>query len=264
MVVESIDQVLSVDLVANPATTTGLFEDDSEGSAANGRPTRDEHTAAMHQINSQAMGEIHSHMNETDGKRTTLAQKRKRIQSVLAAWQDFLNALSPPASGYSAGDTTRESTDMDWKDIDLEGLKKNRPELLTALQESLEKGPPAQRQDDELKTLQEELKALRAEKAGRELQEAIASELKAAGLDPANKAHCSEVFLEDLRATAEPAKRTAKIADRKMLVAQTAAGGHALPGRGPSTGSPLQESAEARVIPPATAPLTQRIARFVK
>ena len=49
---------------------------------------------------------------------------------------------------------------MDWKDIDLDGLKQNRPELLTALQESLEKG-------DELKAIQEELKTLKAEKAAR-------------------------------------------------------------------------------------------------
>jgi hypothetical protein len=31
VMVESIDKVLSVDLVANPATTTGLFEDEAEG-----------------------------------------------------------------------------------------------------------------------------------------------------------------------------------------------------------------------------------------
>jgi hypothetical protein len=143
---------------------------------------------------------------------------------------------------------------MDWKDIDLDGIKANRPELLAALQESFEKG-------DELKALQEELKTLREEKKARELKEAIAGELKTAGLDPANRAHCSEVFLEDLTATADPAKRKAKIDDRKALVgAHKPAQGAAVP----STGSPLQESHEAPAIPPVTAPLSQRIARFAK
>ncbi len=216
MVVESIDQVLSVDLVANPATTTGLFEDDAES----GEPSTQDSVPstqnsvlstqllpALHKINSAAIAEIHGHINETDGKNTTPAQKRTRIQQTLAGWQDSISALSPPADDTE----TKESTDMDWKDIDLDGLKQNRPELLTALQESFEKG-------DELKAIQEELKTLKAEKADRELQEAIAGELTAAGLDPANKTHCSEVFLEDLRTTADAARRKAKIDDRKALV----------------------------------------------
>ena len=162
---------------------------------------------ALHKINSAAIAEVHGHINETDGKNTTPAQKRTRIQQTLAGWQDSISALSPPADDTE----TKESTDMDWKDIDLDGLKQNRPELLTALQESFEKG-------DELKAIQEELKTLKAEKADRELQEAIAGELTAAGLDPANKTHCSEVFLEDLRTTADAARRKAKIDDRKALV----------------------------------------------
>jgi len=200
--------VLSVDLVANPATTTGLFED------------------------------------ETDGKKTTPAQKRTRIMKSLAGWQDSIKALSPPADDAE----TKESTDMDWKDIDLDGLKKNRPELLTALQESLDKG-------DELKTLQEELKTLKQEKAARELQEAIAGELKAAGLDPANKTQSSDVFLEDLAATADAGKRAAKIADRKQLVASSPA---------PFSPAPMQEATDSAAIPPVTAPLSQRLARFAK
>ena len=133
-------------------------------------------------INSAAMDEIHGHMNETDGKKTTPAQKRTRVLRSLADWQDNIKALSSPVTptqstgcpagypGYPADDEeTRESTDMDWKDIDLDGLKKNRPELLTELQESSDtRSADARSADgtsagDELKALQEELKTLKAE-----------------------------------------------------------------------------------------------------
>ena len=86
-----------------------------------------------------------------------------------------------------------------------------------------------------------ELKTLKAEKANRELQEAIAGELKAAGLDPANKTHCSEVFLEDLRATADAAQAEGQ--DRRPQGTWSAQSRHAAPP--PSTGSPLQESHDA-------------------
>ena len=89
------------------------------------------------------------------------------------------------------------------------------------------------------------------------MQEAIAGELKAAGLDPADKTQLSEVFLEDLHATADPARRKAKIDDRKQLVLSRGA-------VAPTTGSPLQEAHDGAAIPPASAPLAQRIARFAK
>ncbi len=241
VVVESIDKVLSVDLVANPATTAGLFEDDAGGEERRGTQELDRRrkgegemnaislsppppfslsppsVAAMHEINARAMQEIHGHMHESDEKRTTPAQKRTRVLQALAGWQDSINALSLPAGDAN----TRESTDMDWKDIDLDGLKKNRPELLTALQESADTSSAdasSARKNDEWKALQEELETLRQEKAARDLQESIAGELKAAGLDPANAVHVSAVFLEDLKMTADAALRKAKIDDRKQLV----------------------------------------------
>jgi hypothetical protein len=119
------------------------------------------------------------------------------------------------------------------------------------LQESHEKS-------DELAALQEELKTLRQEKATRELETSINQLLKAAGLDPADKLHVSEVFLEDLKQTADAAQRKAKIDDRRALVGMTKAAA------APTTGSPLQEGQDGLPIPPAGAPLSQRIARFAK
>ena len=274
VVVESIDKVLSVDLVANPATTAGLFEDDAGSGelGAGGAPAQrvgEQGVESAEQDGTvlpsapgsplQAPNSPLPAMYESDGKRTTPAQKRTRVLQALAGWQDSINALSLPAGDAN----TRESTDMDWKDIELDGLKKNRPELLTALQESADTSSAdasSARKDDEWKALQEEIKALRQEKAARDLQESIAGELNAAGLDPTNAVHVSEVFLEDLRTTADAAVRKAKIDDRKQLV------GAARPVSSvPNTGAiPMQETGDSASIPPASAPLAQRIARFTR
>ncbi len=102
-----------------------------------------------------------------------------------------------------------------------------------------------------IKTLKRRSTATRPRRPRRALQEAIAGELKAAGLDPANKTQCSQVFLEDLAATADPARRKAKIDDRKQLV------GAARPAAGsppPFTRPALQESHDAPAVPPADGP----------
>ena len=227
VVVESIDQVLSVDLVANPATTTGLFEDEA-GSLEQGAGSQRAPLPALAPC-------------------SLLPASSPPAPS--AGGQDLFTSSSLPA-----GDNTQEFTEMEIKDLTLDQLKKERPDLVTALQESL--ATAGKLAPDELQTLHEELAALRAEKAVRELQEAIVGELQAAGLDPANATHCSAVFMEDLRGTAEAARRKAKIDDRKALVA-------AQRPAVPSTGSPLQKSHDA-TLPPVTAPLSQRIARFAR
>ena len=126
---------------------------------------------------------------------------------------------------------------MDWKDIDLDGLKTNRPELLTALQESLEKG-------DELKAIQEELKTLKAEKAAAGPPGGHCRRVEDRGPRPGQPAHCSEVFLEDLRTTADTALRKAKIDDRKALV--SAAAGYPRAGHVPAIPSTAASSRNPR------------------
>jgi hypothetical protein len=171
-VVESIEKVLSVDLVANPATTDGLFED-----------------------------------------------------------------------AVSVGRNLGESRD-DLSRLTLDDLRCRRPDLVAAMQESIESG-------DELRRLRESLHALRTEHAARQQDEAIASQLRAAGLDPANHVHCSKVFLEDLRGTADAARRQAKIDDRRGLVLA------ARPMSAPTTGSVAM--LEALDVRPAGAPLADRV-----
>ncbi len=185
IVVESIDKVLSVDLVANPATTTGLFE-------------------------------------STDSELFIPKEK-----------------------------------EMDITRLTIQELRESRDDLVQTILTEADEGKEISDLKDQLKTLQESLDDYKAAEAQHALQEAITGELKAAGLDPANKQHVSEIFFEDLAETIDPIKRKAKIDDRKQLVGSTKPpSGSAAP----STGNPLQESQDAAAIPS----LARRIARFVK
>ena len=192
-VVESIEKVLSVDLVANPATTDGLFEDQSSGDGPSFR-------GAAPKI-----------------ARESLARENGTVP---------LDALT------------------------LDDLRTARPDLVAAVQESLENG-------DELRRLRETVHALQTEQTARQLDEAIAGQLRAAGLDPANKLHCSAVFLEELRGTAEAAQRQAKIDDRRALVAAARPASSA-----PTTGSvALLEALNART---ASGSLAERVRNWAR
>lgn len=186
VIVESIDQVLSMDLVANPATTTGLFE-------------------------------------STD-------------------------SLSP------------QEENMDLSKLTIQELRESRDDLIKVILTEADEGKHIVSLETQIKTLQEAVDSYKAADAKRALQEATAGELKTAGLDPANKTQCSEIFLEDLHATADVAKRQAKIADRKVLVA---AAKPAAP-TAPFSPSPLQEDTAGPAVPPVNAPLTERLRRFAK
>ncbi len=190
VVVESIDKVLSVDLVANPATTTGLFESS--------------------------------------------------------------DSFNP-----------QEIVPMDIKTLTLEELRESRDDLIQAVLTEAADGQTVKALEAQLKTLQATVDGYQAAEAQRALQEAIAGELQAAGLDPANKTQCSEVFIEDLSATADPARRKAKIDDRKQLVRAAAVPGNPIVAAYSS--APFQEDLGGGLpIPPATAPLSERVRRFAK
>ncbi len=193
-VVESIEKVLSVDLVANPATTDGLFED--------------------------AAGDCPSSV-----------ENRQQGDSPIFA--------SPLRGGPAKIGT------VPLQALTLDDLRASRPDLVAAMQESLEGG-------DELRRLRETVRALRTQEAARQLDEAIAGQLRAGGLDPANKLHCSEVFLEDLRATADAARRRAIIDDRRALIVA----GRPSPSSPTTGGVALLEALDARA---AGAPLAERV-----
>lgn len=145
-VVEAINIVRSVDLVADPATTAGLFED----------------------VNNQT--------EETKTMETNLA----------------------------------EAT--------LDGIKKERPELLEKYKAELAESEESKAKDAKLKSLTEELSTLKATAAKATQEAVVAKELHEAKLDPKNKKQVPEFLLEQLHAEPDAAKRKLVIDDRTSLI----------------------------------------------
>jgi len=154
-VVEDILRVLSVDLVANPATTAGLFEEKETA------PTQEE------------------------GNKSPMDPK------------DIAN-------------------------ITEEQLREHAPALVAKLTGTDE----ASQHMAEIAKLKEDLAEAQAKITAAELKEAeaaklaaIQEELKAAGFDQADKAVCSDLFMEQLKAAPDATARKRLIEDRKPMLA---------------------------------------------
>jgi hypothetical protein len=228
-VVESIDKVLSVDLVANPATTSGLFEDSFVEGVIADKISADQQRSDFCTLCCSAMDMIRTAMYDTDA---ALPAVTRKILGVIADWQKELTEPTPPEG--SGDSTTQESREMELKDLTLADLKQERPDLLTALQEDLAPGDAAKAAANQLKTLQEELTALTAEKQARVLQETIEGELRAAKFDPADKTAVSDVFWGLLREAKDADARKRIIDDRAKTLQEARTRTHT----GPVTTAP--------------------------
>lgn len=193
--VEEILSVRSVDLVADPATTGGLFEGEISDKLAN-----DAQAQAIRRVNDTAMELVHSAVWDDAGEYPTLAAKKARVLAVLADWENELTALAVPDAGDTSPPTETEES-MDFKALTADELAKQRPDLVEAI----------------TKPLQEQLDTLTAAENARKRDTAIAEALKAAGLDASNKTIVSDLFLESLRAAPDD-KRAQLIEDRKALL----------------------------------------------
>jgi len=203
-VVEEILSVRSVDLVADPATTAGLFEGE-----IGDKMQADAQAAAMRKVNSTAMDLIHQAVWDDEKAFPALADKKARVLSVLADWEAELTALAEPAAGDASATTNTETEEsMDFKTLTTEELTKERPDLIEAI----------------TKPLQEQLATLTEAETIRKRDAAIAEALQAAGLDPTNKTVVSDLFMESLQ-TAPEEKRAGLIEDRKQLVGIATANG---------------------------------------
>lgn len=115
----------------------------------------------------------------------------------------------------SDGDDLKPETDeMSLENVTLEELKKNRPDLVTALESQSQ-------ETSEVESLRAELAAIKAEKSAREKSDAIEAELTEAKLDPQNEKQCSPVFLKALAACESAEDRAELIADRATLVLES-------------------------------------------
>jgi len=217
-VVTSIDRVYSVDLVTRPATTHGLFEDEEEALAD------DPKIRSLAETCLAASDNVRSILFARD---ETAEAKTARITEALVEWQSEIHpknqdeVTGPPAP--AAGTSLKEEDThmgVEYKEITVESLTKERPDLVAKLQGTDEHT----RLTEEVKTLAEaskakdaELAALKTEKAKRLKEEEITAELKAANFPTADEVAYSPTFKESLSGAADKTARAAIIADRMAL-----------------------------------------------
>ncbi len=101
VVVESIDQVLSVDLVANPATTTGLFESADTPQTPEGKDAMDLSTLTLQELRESRDDLVKSILTEADATRSTGYPEN------VAGLETQIKTLQETIDGYQAADAQR-------------------------------------------------------------------------------------------------------------------------------------------------------------
>lgn len=182
-VVEAIVNVKSVDLVADPATTRSLFESedttmDPAATPAPAAPTSDPLEMIVDSIAAK-IGEIAKAEGDPKAKIKEIADLLKKQDKIMA----LLGTSKSDGGGDSGGDAPAD--------------------------------PAATEQINSLKA--ELAKYKKAEKAA-ELKQTIEGELIAAGLEPHNPLHVSEVFGKSIYTMENVEDRKALIADRAAML----------------------------------------------
>ena len=209
-VIEQIIDIRSMDLVADPATTSSLFESEyptMDDAAVMDQPA-DPKTAMKGAFRSMIVAAVD---DDSLDMKATIA----KIKEIMKAQEKLMGGGStdPEAEGNGTGSSTEEGTAFQVQ--------------IAALKQQLE---------------QYQVKEKEAA-----LLESINNALTAAGLDPKNKNHVSELFSNQLLATESEDDRKAMIADRATLVGArpTVEGQPGQPVYQPSTAS-ATESIDAK------------------
>jgi len=199
--VETIEVVESVDLVANPATTRGLYEsadvpDDQKELCEHG-------LSAVSDLRTILLGDAE------------LETKKSRLSEVLSVWQVELTGKS------SIG---KEAAIMEWKELTIEGLRENRIDLVDVLQGTDATGKlqaenktlleSLDTKAKELQEAQDRIAEIEADSQKQAKKLAIAEELKEAKLDPSNKTLVSDAFIATLESAEDASARKVLIEDR--------------------------------------------------
>jgi len=250
--IEGLELVRSVDLVADPATTAGLFEsldpedttaDLSEGELAK-RLDLEEQESRRWRLCETTCRMVRKALED---QLTSVDDKRQKVIAVLGEWAVEAKKLlasvgdasvsSPEKTGYgpmSAGvpmSPLMEGSEMDLEKLTLAELKEKRADLIESILADTTKAAELaglQAEVTALKarvtTLQESLAGYQKKEREAQLESEIQEDLKSAKsirgmkLDPANKTHVSESFLVSLRSAATPEARKLLIADRLDLL----------------------------------------------
>jgi len=133
--VEEIKVVKSVDIVTEPATVGGLFESLREGVIAD-RMDKEKVMERWHRILATATDLIFAQQNDFNSDLAARAVEVRRIADDLSSiMQDFMtaNPQLDPANTSESITTPSEDEEMEYKDVTLEGLVENRPELVESI-----------------------------------------------------------------------------------------------------------------------------------
>lgn len=163
-VVEAILRVQSVDLVADSATTRGLFEsaeENAEEGVVGDKVATEKREKLLREINRAAQDLLYEVM---DNSELTVAAKKARLLAILDDWETQLTSATGEVS-------TEEESAVEMKTLTLEDLKSNRPDLHKAIAtEALTEqaqSEEAKAKDAEVKGLKEKVTAYEAEEAAR-------------------------------------------------------------------------------------------------
>lgn len=201
---EQITKAKSCDLVADPATTVGMFESMETIPA-------DQTDLAEHAFSAFSDGRL---ILEGQG---TLQEKTTRLTEVLSVLMGELGATTTITENTQVG--------IEYKDLTVEALRENRKDLV----EILTGTDNATKLTKQVETLTESLKAqatelateLAAFKAKEEVATkalAIATELKESHFDTSDVKVCSPVFMASLQSAPDAAARKLLIEDRKGVM----------------------------------------------
>lgn len=179
--VEAIISVRSMDLVADPATTTSLFESEDysrmdETTQSPETPTSTDPKAAMRNAFRQMV------IAAIDDSSLDMKATMKKIAEIMKAQDKLMGG------GLMGGDTSEES------------------------------GEESLQYKQQITLLKQQLEQYQAKEKQQSLVESIDKALAAHGLDPKNQSHVSELFSKQLLATEGEQDRLALIKDRAALL----------------------------------------------
>lgn len=227
-VVESIDSVKSVDLVADAATTNGVFEDE-EGDEL---PTTGR-VRSMTLLSDDDFAFILPGGKRDAGGKTSPRSLRKFPLDNADNVRVALNTI-PKMASWSEADRTAalaratraaarlkvkvksqsESDEMEWDQLTVEEFQAKRPDLVEALVKESASASDLQKAQAVIAQQKAEIAEFKKEKAAREAREAIESELKEAKLDPENKRHVGTAFRRALERCESKDERAELIEER--------------------------------------------------
>jgi uncharacterized phage infection (PIP) family protein YhgE len=156
--VEEVVKIRSVDLVSDPATNTTLFEskqDDLQEGELLAQLALDESAEKMYRLTSKATEMMRAALRQTgeDGLMLPVEQRKAKVLSVLADWENETRKLMSSASDGLTSE--KKEPIMEWKDLTLDTLRKNRVDLVEAILDESETLQLVEQRDEQIATLQE-------------------------------------------------------------------------------------------------------------